>query len=159
MTAPINQPLQRGRYFEEFPVGFTVTTPARTITETDVVNFAAFSGDWNQIHSDAEFSKSTIFGQRVAHGLLILSIASGLITRLGVIEGTVDAFRELSWKFRGPVFIGDTVHATATVMETRPLRRLGNGVVILEVSVVNQRGEVVQKGTWQALVRCQPEAS
>jgi len=158
MTAPTKQPPVRGRYFEEFEVGFTVTTPARTITETDVVNFAALSADWNQIHSDAEFSESTIFGQRVAHGLLVLSIASGLITRVGVIEGTVDAFRELRWKFRGPVFIGDTIHVTATVLETRPMRRLGNGMVILEVAVINQRGEVVQKGPWQALVRCRPEA-
>ena len=83
---------------------------------------------------------------------------SGLITRVGVIEGTVDAFRELRWKFRGPVFIGDTIHVTATVIETQPMRRLGNGMVVLEVAVVNQRGEVVQKGPWQALVRGRPAA-
>ena len=158
MTAATNQPPVRGRYFEEFNVGLKVTTPARTITETDIVNFAAFSADWNQIHTDAEFCKSTMFGQRVAHGLLILSIASGLITRLGVIEGTVDAFRELRWKFSRPVFIGDTVHVTATVIEARPMQRLGNGMVVLEVAVINQRGEVVQKGPWQALVRCRPDA-
>ena len=157
MTATTNQPAVRGRYFEEFNVGLKVTTPARTITETDLVNFAAFSADWNQIHTDAEFSKTTMFGQRVVHGLLVLSIASGLITRLGVIEGTVDAFRELRWKFSRPVFIGDTVHVTATVTETRPMRRLGNGLVVLEVAVINQRGEVVQKGPWKALVRCRPE--
>lgn len=156
MTQAANQPLARGRYFEEFEVGFQATTPARTITETDVVNFAALTGDWNQLHTDAEFARTTVFGQRIAHGLLALSIASGLITRLGLIEGTAEAFRELSWKFRAPVFIGDTIHATATVTETRPLPRLGNGMVILEVSVVNQRGEVVQKGTWQALVKCRP---
>ena len=156
MTPPTDQPLTRGRYFEEFAVGFKTITPARTITETDVVSFAALSADWNQIHTDAEFARTTIFGQRVVHGLLVLSIASGLITRLGVIEGTVEAFRELSWKFRGPVFIGDTIHATATVTETRPLPRRGSGMVILEVSVINQRGEVVQKGTWQALVKGRP---
>jgi len=157
MTTATSQPPVRGRYFEEFNVGLKVTTPARTITETDVVSFAAFSGDWNQIHTDAEFSKSTMFGQRVAHGLLILSIASGLITRLGIIDGTVDAFRELRWKFIRPVFIGDTVHVTTTVIETRPMRKLGNGLVVLEVAVINQRGEVVQKGPWRALVKCRPE--
>ena len=156
MTPPTDQPLTRGLYFEEFTVGHKVTSPARTITETDVVNFAALTGDWNQLHTDAEFAKTTIFGQRVAHGLLILSIASGLIGRLGVIEGTAEAFRELRWKFRGPVFIGDTIHVTATVTETRPLPRLGNGMVTLEVSVINQRGEVVQKGTWQVLVKSRP---
>ena len=156
MTPSVDQPPVRGLYFEEFTVGQKMTSPARTITETDVVNFAALTGDWNQIHTDAEFAKTTIFGQRVAYGLLILSIASGLIGRLGVIEGTAEAFRELRWKFRGPVFIGDTIHVTATVTETHPLPRLGNGMVTLEVSVINQRGEVVQKGTWQVLVKSRP---
>ena len=156
MTPPTDQPLTRGLYFEEFTVGHKVTSLARTITETDVVNFAALTGDWNQLHTDAEFAKTTIFGQRVAHGLLILSIASGLIGRLGVIEGTAEAFRELRWKFRGPVFIGDTIHVVARVTETRALPRLGNGMVTLEVSVINQRGEVVQKGTWQVLVKSRP---
>ena len=156
MTAPADLPPMRGMYFEEFTVGQEVTSAARTITETDVVNFAALTGDWNQLHTDAEFAKTTPFGQRVAHGLLILSIASGLITRLGVVEGTAEAFRELRWKFRGPVFIGDTVHLVATVTDTRPLPRLSNGMVTLEASVVNQRDEVVQKGTWHMLVRCRP---
>jgi len=156
MTQSTDQPPMRGLYFEGFTVGQKVTSLARTITETDVVNFAGLTGDWNQLHTDAEFAKTTIFGQRVAYGLLILSIASGLIGRLGVIEGTAEAFRELRWKFRGPVFIGETIHVTATVTETRPLPRLGNGMVILEVSVINQRGEVVQKGTWQVLVKSRP---
>jgi len=156
VTSPTDQPLTRGLHFEEFTVGHKVTSLARTITETDVVNFAALTGDWNQLHTDAEFAKTTIFGQRVAHGLLILSIASGLIGRLGVIEGTAEAFRELRWKFRGPVFIGDTIRLVARVTETRPLPRLGNGMVTLEVSVINQRGEVVQKGTWQVLVKSRP---
>lgn len=156
MTQAADQPLTRGRYFEEFEVGFEATTPARTITETDVVNFAALTGDWNPLHTDVEFARTTVFGQRIAHGLLVLSIASGLITRLGLIEGTAEAFRELSWKFRAPVFIGDTIHAVATVTEARPLPRLNSGMVILEVSVINQRGEVVQKGTWQALVKRRP---
>lgn len=156
MTQATDQAPTRGRYFEEFEVGFEATTPARTITETDVVNFAALTGDWNPLHTDVEFARTTVFGQRIAHGLLVLSIASGLITRLGLIEGTAEAFRELSWKFRAPVFIGDTIHAVATVTETRPLPRLNSGMVILEVSVINQRGEVVQKGTWQALVKSRP---
>ena len=156
MTQATDQAPTRGRYFEEFEVGFEATTPARTITETDVVNFAALTGDWNPLHTDVEFARTTVFGQRIAHGLLVLSIASGLITRLGLIEGTAEAFRELSWKFRAPVFIGDTIHAVATVTEARPLPRLNSGMVILEVSVINQRGEVVQKGTWQALVKRRP---
>lgn len=149
-------PMQ-GLYFEDFAVGYRVTSPGRTITEADVVGFAALSGDWNQLHTDSEFARTTAFGQRIAHGLLILSIASGLIVRLGVLEGTAEAFRELHWKFRGPVFIGDTVHLEAQVSGKRAFPRLGNGMVTLEVSVVNQRQEVVQKGIWQALVRSRPE--
>jgi len=159
MTQPIGQLPSRGLYFEELPPGLEVTSPARTITEADVVNFAALTGDWNPLHTDAEFARTTIFGQRIAHGLLILSIASGLIARLGLIEGTVEAFRELRWKFRAPVFIGDTIRLTATVTEARPMPRLNGGLVTLEVSVLNQRGEVVQKGTWEALVKSRPADS
>ena len=83
-----------GLYFEEFSVGQKIVTVGRTMTESDIVNFAGMSGDYNQIHTDEHFSKSTPFGKRVAHGLLALSIASGLAMRTGVLEGTVMAFRE-----------------------------------------------------------------
>lgn len=146
----------RGLYFEEFEIGKTVVTSGRTVTETDVVNFAALSGDYNQIHTDVEFTQSTPFGQRIAHGLLVLSIASGLIAQSGLIEGTVIAFRELSWKFTKPVFFGDTVHVTAEVTGLKPLPRLGGGVVILQVSVINQREEVTARGEWHALMTGKP---
>src|SRR5512147_2086375 len=90
----------RGLYFEEFEVGQRVSSLGRTVSESDIFTFAGLSGDYNQIHTDAEFSKNTPFGQRVAHGLLGLSIASGLAMRTGVLEGTVLAFREINeWKF------------------------------------------------------------
>ncbi|RMG01219.1 MAG: dehydratase, partial [Acidobacteria bacterium] len=79
----------RGRYFEEFAIGQTYTSVGRTVTEHDVLTFAGLSGDYNQIHTDAEFSKNTPYGQRIAHGLLGLSIASGLAMRTGILEGTV----------------------------------------------------------------------
>jgi acyl dehydratase len=84
----------RGRYFEEFAVGQTYTSVGRTITEHDVMTFAGLSGDYNQIHTDAEFAKLTPYGQRIAHGLLGLAIASGLAMRTGILEGTVLAFRD-----------------------------------------------------------------
>ncbi len=146
--------IQRGRFFEEFAVGDSVTTAGRTITEADIVSFAALSGDWNAIHADAEFAKGTLFGQRVAHGLLGLAVASGLAVRTGFIEGTVIAFREIGeWKFSRPVFIGDTIHVRATVTETKPIPRLGGGSVSFNVEVVNQNGQVVQHGTWTMLVK------
>jgi 3-hydroxybutyryl-CoA dehydratase len=146
----------RGRYFEEFELGHTVVSAGRTITETDVVNFAGLSGDYNQIHTDAEFAKGTFFGRRVAHGLLVLSIATGLAAQLGFIEGTVIAFRELTWKFSRPVFIGDTVHLQAKVTELKPLPRLGGGAVILQAAVINQDGDSVARGLWNALIATRP---
>jgi acyl dehydratase len=154
---PTFQP--RGRYFEEFQVGEKVIGAGRTITEADIVNFAYISGDFNQIHTDAEFAKTTPFGQRVAHGLLVLSIATGQVAQLGYIEGTIIAFRDLTWKFSKPVFIGDTVHIESEVTKLKPLPRLGGGSVVLKVRVVNQRGEVVASGDWNALMANRPSDS
>ncbi len=146
----------RGYYFEEFEIGYVIESASRTITETDIVMFAALSGDYNQLHTDAEFAKGTIFGERVAHGLLGLSVASGLAQRLGFIEGTIQAFREMSWKFRGAILIGDTIRAQFTVREKKEMRRVGGGIVLLDVAVLNQRDEVVQKGVWKALISSAP---
>ncbi len=148
----------QGLYFEEFELGQKVVTPARTITEADIVAFAGLSGDYNLIHTDAEYSKTTPFGQRVAHGLLVLSIVSGLGVRTGVMEGTVLAFREInSWKFSRPVFIGDTIHAVMTVTEKKAIPRLGGGAVILTLDVKNQRDETVMRGTWTVLIASRPD--
>lgn len=149
-TELVYQP--RGRYFEDFQMGESVISSGRTITEADIVNFAALSGDYNQIHTDVEHAKTTPFGQRIAHGLLVLSIASGLVAQLGLIEGTVLAFRSLEWKFSKPVFIGDTVHVRTQVTELKPLVRLGGGSVVLKVKIVNQRGEVTASGEWNVLM-------
>ncbi len=150
----------RGRYFEEFTVGQRITTPGRTICEADVIAFAGLSGDYMAIHTDAEYARTTLFGQRVAHGLLCMSIVSGLAARTGVLEGTVLAFREIQeWKFSKPVLFGDTLHAVLAVQETKPMPRLGGGQVRLEVDVRNQAGETVMKGVWSVLVQSRPAAS
>ncbi len=146
----------RGYYFEEFEIGYAAESASRTITETDVMLFAGLSGDYNQLHTDAEFAKGTPFGERVAHGLLILSIVSGLAMRLGIIEGTVLAFRGLEWKFRSPVKFGDTIRARFEVKEKKAMPRLGGGLVTLDVSVLNQEDETVQTGAWTALIKSAP---
>lgn len=143
----------QGRYFEEFEVGDTLETAARTITETDVVRFAGLSGDYNQLHTDAEYAADTMFGERIAHGLLGLSIVSGLSSRLGFGEGTVEAFTSLEWKFRGPIKLGDTIRARLEVRRKKEMVRLGGGFVVLDVVVLNQKDETVQKGSWTLLVR------
>jgi len=149
--------VSRGMFFEEFSIGQHIISTARTVTESDIVTFAGLSGDYNQIHTDAEFSKNTPFGQRVAHGLLGIAIASGLAMRTGVLEGTVLAFREINeWKFSKPIFIGDTVHVELDVKEIKALPRLGGGSVIIELSVKNQHEEVTMKGLWTVLVASKP---
>ena len=151
---------RRGLYFEEFEVGQHIITSGRTITESDLVAFAGLSGDYNQIHTDAEFSKNTPYGQRVAHGLLGLSIASGLAMRTGVLEGTVLAFREINeWKFVKPVFIGDSVHVEMEIKETKALPRIGAGSILITVELKNQDKEAVMKGEWTVLVLSNASAS
>lgn len=150
--------IRRGLYFEEFKPGMSFVSPGRTITESDIVTFAGLSGDYNQIHTDAEYSKFTPIKERVAHGLLGLAVTSGLALRTGVLEGTVITFREISnWKFISPVFIGDTVHVSVHVVDTKELRRLGGGAVNIELKLHNQKDEIVMKGIWKVLVMSAPE--
>ena len=149
--------LQRGLYFEEFETGQTLETAGRTVTESDIVLFAGMSGDFNRIHTDAEFSKGTVFGQRVAHGLLGLSIASGLVVQTGMMEGTIMAFREVStWKFIKPIFIGDTIHVVVEVKDTKAIPRIAGGSIVIELDVRNQDEETVMKGNWTALISSRP---
>jgi acyl dehydratase len=143
-----------GRYFEEFEVGETFTTIGRTITEADVVAFAGLSGDFTQIHTDEEFARASVFGRRVAQGLLVLSVASGLRMRLGIVEGTLVALLGLEdWRFRAPVFIGDTVHVRMETIEKRLGSEPGRGIVTHAVEIMNQRDEVVQSGRIVIMVR------
>jgi acyl dehydratase len=148
----------RGLYFEEFEMGLQVKTAGRTITEADVINFAGVSGDYNQIHTDSEYSKETPAGARIAHGLLIMSIASGLVVLTGMMEGTVLVFREIkNWKFIKPVYFNDTIHVEVNVVSLKPYRRLGGGLVETELDVKNQNDETVMKGVWSTLIRSKPE--
>jgi 3-hydroxybutyryl-CoA dehydratase len=148
----------RGMYYEEFAPGQTIITAGRTITESDIVGFAGLSGDYTEIHTNAEYGKSTPFGQRVAHGLLGLSIASGLAVQTGVLEGTVIAFREVDeWKFIKPILIGDTIHVKMEVKQTKEIRRIGGGSVVIELEVINQRDEVTMKGSWTVLIAARPK--
>ena len=120
----------RGRYFEEFAISDKVISQGRTITEADIVAFAGLSGDYNPIHIDAEFAKAGMFGERIAHGLLILSIASGLAWQLGFMAGTADAFLSLDWKFAGATKIGDTLKVSAEVAQKRDMPGSGGGMIV-----------------------------
>lgn len=147
-----------GYYFEEFTVGQKIITEKRTITEDDIMTFAKLSGDDNRIHTDAEYSKTMPFGKQIAHGLLGLSIASGLAWQTGLMDGTVIAFREVKeWKFVKPVFIGDTIHTELGTVETKALPRIGGGSVTINLEVKNQNDEVCHRGTWVVLIMSKPK--
>ena len=142
----------KGLYYEDFHAGQEFVTRARTVTEADIVNFAALSWDANPLHTDREFAAGTVFGERIAHGLLGVVIHSGLSQTLGIMEGTLLAFLGMTWEFLGPIRIGDTVHVVQRVGDMRATSRADRGLVTFQKELINQRGEIVQKGTTTVLM-------
>lgn len=137
------------RYYDDFQVGDIEVTRARTITETDIVNFAAFSGDWYPLHTDIEYAKKSPFGERIAHGMLVLSVATGLMP---LYEMAIIAFYGMDKvRFTAPTKIGDTIHVELEVIEKQDKGELG-GVVSLNESVKNQRGEDVAISTIKVFI-------
>jgi 3-hydroxybutyryl-CoA dehydratase len=145
-----------GMYYEDYEIGQKMVTRGRTITESDLVQFAGLTGDYNPMHTDAEYAKTSIAGQRVAHGMLVLSYAIGQTYQLGFLERTVLTFRGVEMKFSLPVYIGDTIHVELTVTEKKEAARLGGGTVVSEARIINQDGKTVQKGEWTMLVASRP---
>lgn len=134
----------KGRYWDDFKVGETFETAARTVEAGDVSLFAGLSGDFNPLHLNEEFAKTTPFGGRVAHGILTLAISNGHQNQLGIFEGTTLALLGIDRiRFTGPVRLGDTVHTAMTIKETKPSSKPDRGVVTYEVAVKNQKGETV----------------
>lgn len=146
------------KFFEDIAIGDKCISVGRTITEADIVNFAGVSGDYNTIHTDAEYAKSSIAGQRLAHGLLVMVVASGLFTRTAynlAITQTLTALTEVkSWKFKKPVLIGDTVRVEVEFIEksdSKPDSK--SAIVICRRTVLNQRDEVVQVGDYVMMIK------
>lgn len=140
------------RYFDQIETGEEYLTPGVTVTETHVLQFAGLSMDFFELHTNEEYARQTQFGRRVAHGLLGLALADGLKNRS---ELRVRAIASLgwSWEFTGPIFLGDTIQVRMRVIDKRASRsKPDRGVVTLGLEVVNQRGEVVQKGENRLMV-------
>jgi acyl dehydratase len=133
-------------FYEDYAVGDEFVTPARTVTETDVTMFAALSGDYNRLHTDAEYAAQGPFGERIAHGLLGLSMVIGLAYRTEIDPDGAVAFLGLSWKFNAPIKFGDTVHAMSRIADMRPTRHPERGIIVQSTQLLNQRGEIVQSG-------------
>lgn len=142
-----------GLYYEDLEIGREFVSPGRTITETDVVQFAGLSGDYNPIHTDAEFARDSAFGERIAHGLLGVAVISGLSARMGIFDGTAVAFLGLTWDFTGPIRLGDTVHLRMTIAAKRETSNPERGIVEREMRLINQHGETVQKGIFKLMIR------
>ncbi|HKB24911.1 MAG TPA: MaoC/PaaZ C-terminal domain-containing protein [Methylomirabilota bacterium] len=143
------------RYFDDIQQGEEYESPGRTVTETDIVIFAGLSGDYNVLHTDAEFMKRSIFGERIAHGLLGLAMQAGLFTRATQAYATL-AFVGLRWKFKGPIKIGDTITLHAKVIAKKETAKPDRGLITLQRMVLNQRGEVVQEGETDLIVERRP---
>lgn len=142
----------RGKFFEDLEVGQEFATSGRTITESDVLNFAGLSGDFNPLHMDEQFAKDSPFKARIPHGLCIMSIATGLIDRLGVVSGTALACLEITWKFFQPVMIGDTIRVIMRVLEKKESSKRDRGVVAFEMRVLNQKEGMVEEGSWKLMM-------
>ena len=144
-------------YFEDFEIGHISRSRGRTITEADIVNFAGLSGDFVELHMNEEFAKEGPFGRRIAHGLLVLSISSGLMVQMGHTTDTVIAFYGIDHlRFVRPTFIGDTVRVEKKVVHRQQKEK--GGVVTFETTVWNQRGEPVLIYTDKLMIKTRPVA-
>ncbi len=143
----------RGRCVEDFVEGQVDISRARTVTETDVVQYTWVSGDTNPMHTDAVHAAKSPLGQRIAHGTLGMSIATGLSASLGYMDGTaIAALGVDEWRFLKPIFIDDTIHLRATIVSARATSKPDRGVVVRRMELLNQHGDVVQTGLMTTMV-------
>jgi acyl dehydratase len=143
----------RGKYYEDFTEGDVITTARRTVTEADVVSFAGVSGDFNPLHTDEEFMKTTPFGSRIAHGLLSVAIGTGLINQMGIFEGTNLALLEMNIKYTGAVQFGDTIHLELKTLEKKETSKPNKGIITYEANVKNQKDETVVEMKWTLMMK------
>jgi acyl dehydratase len=143
----------RGKYFDEFKEGDVVETASRTVTEGDVAGFAGLSGDYNPLHTDEEFMKNSPFKGRIAHGMLLASIATGQANQLGIFEGSSIALLSMTLKWTGAVKFGDTVRTTLTCKEKKESSKGDKGTATFDVKMLNQRNETVMESQWAVLLK------
>jgi acyl dehydratase len=138
-------------YFDDVEIGQEWESSGRTVTEADVVNFAGVSGDFNPIHMDHEFAKTTPFRRPIAHGLLVFAVGSGLGVNCPPMR-TIAFLQVREWNFKEPLFIGDTIKLKSRLIEKTPRGRGRRGEMVWYRGVVNQEGKVVQEGILVTLV-------
>jgi len=148
---------RRGLYWDDFEVGKTFRTPARTITSTDIVNFACLSGDFNEVHTNWEYCKTTSFGEPIAHGPLVYAIMGGLQYASGINDGTLLALLQVDkWRMLLPVKHGDTLHMEATVIDRQASTKADRGSVKMKRCFVRHDGAIAQEMEVSLLYRRRP---
>jgi acyl dehydratase len=141
-------------YFEDYEVGDTFKTAARTVDQSDINLFAGISGDFHGLHTNEEFAKKTLFGRRVAHGILTLAITSGLMMRLGIFVDTGLGNLGETVKYVAPVFPGDTISAELEVLSMKPVKGKKRGIVRFSINTLNQDNKIVVTHEMDVLVMC-----
>jgi acyl dehydratase len=144
---------RRGRTWDQVALGDEFQTGHRTISQDDVAQFANLSGDTNPLHTDEEFAKTTSFGKRIAHGVLVLAVATGLANQFGLFDGTTLAFLEIATHWAAPTFPGDTLRLVLIVASKSETSKPDRGIVGLQVRALNQTDAVVMESTWTMLIR------
>jgi len=142
----------RGRTFDEFVINEEIVSGARTVTETDVVNFACLSGDFHPEHMNEEYARKGPLGERIAHGLLVLSIATGLLNQTGTFEGTSIAILEVTTRFVKAVKFGDTIRAIQKIVGKKETSKPDRGVLTSRITVLNQNDEMILEADLVALL-------
>jgi acyl dehydratase len=161
-SALLLDPANTTLYWDDLEQGTRFTSSARTITESDVVGFAALSADYNRMHVDAEFAAQSSFGQRIAHGMLVASISIGLLTRTvqnQLMEKALVGLLENKLSWPKATFFNDTIHVVAEVAERRETRRADRGIIVFRRQTFNQRGEVVCDSSTTMLMLRRPQES
>jgi acyl dehydratase len=133
----------RGKTFEEFMIDEEIVGGARTVTEADVVNFACLSGDFHPQHMNKEYAGKTPDGERIAHGLLVLSMATGLLNQTGVFDGTSIAILEVTARFVKAVKFGDTIRATQKIVGKKETSKPDRGVLLTRITVLDQADRTI----------------
>ena len=143
----------RGKTFDQFNPGDEFETASRTITEADVSAFAGLSGDYNPLHTDEEFMKAGPFKGRIAHGMLLASVATGQANQLGIFEGSSIAVLSITLKFTNAVKFQDTVRTVLTCKEKKESSKPDRGTATFDVRMLNQRNETVMESQWVVLLK------
>ena len=144
-----------GFRYEDLHVGMTFRSPGRTITDADLTAFAGLTGDYSELHTSDVYAKASQFGRRVAHGMLGLAYAHGLMwARTGELRETAVAFLGIGdWRFVGPIFVGDTIFVNYRIAELRDsASKPSQAIATFDVEVVDQDARVVQRGRKALLV-------